>query len=291
MKLKINIKRLCGGSLIIALFILIASNAFAAVIINELLPDPTNGPDSDYEFIEIYNNGAESANINNWRVEDASGKKSPLKLTADKILQPGEYFVFWSSQTYISLNNSGAETVSLLDASSSVVDSISYQNAIAGKSYSKTENGWVWTDPTPGAANKTGSQQPTANQAQVTQNPPQSSPSSSITTSLTQINSTSSTSSQLQNISTTSLVVTKKPSQPSSNKSSTKNPTPQTANIVQPLDQIKANSPQQKSSKTNLILILAISFLAGSIAIFLKRFLNKRKVELKEIAGEEEIDV
>ena len=116
--------------------------------ISELLPNPNTGED---EFIEIWNSGGETANLEGWRLGDTA-----KIITLEKIsLVPGEYYIFYGSKTKISLNNSN-ETVSLFDQSGNLIDKVSYTNSFKGQSfiYDISQNKFDWSvAPTPGSYN------------------------------------------------------------------------------------------------------------------------------------------
>ena len=64
--------------------------------------------------------------------------------------------VFAVGQTGISLNNSG-ETITLLDPSQSLIDSVNYGAATTGQAYARVNDIWAWTTSlTPGEANQAG---------------------------------------------------------------------------------------------------------------------------------------
>jgi Lamin Tail Domain len=131
-----------------------------AILINEFLPNPA-GSDAN-EWIELYNNGASAVNMEGWRIETVSGKKTFLSGT----ILPGGYKVFYKKDYKFTLRNID-ENVTLYDAHGVVVDRAGFSGqAISGKSYSRQTpleasspltgqaNGtYIVTDPTPGAKN------------------------------------------------------------------------------------------------------------------------------------------
>ncbi|MCX7779094.1 MAG: lamin tail domain-containing protein [Patescibacteria group bacterium] len=127
------------------------------VIFNELLPNP-KGDDSENEFIELKNLNDFEVNLENWRLEDASGTKfviSSQKLSSTKI--PGRgFFILWRRDSKIALNNSGSERVKLYQPNDNLVDEISYSGTVAEDiAYAKeeTKNWFLTTQPTPGQEN------------------------------------------------------------------------------------------------------------------------------------------
>ncbi len=124
----------------------------ATVEITELFPDPT-APATDVsdEFIELFNAGPESVQLNGWKLRDAAGHTSSLDGVS---LQSGQYLALMSSLTKISLNNSG-DTVALVNpAGETVMTTPDYGAAQEGLTYGSSTEGWGWlATPTPNAAN------------------------------------------------------------------------------------------------------------------------------------------
>lgn len=124
----------------------------ATVEITELFPDPTSpANDSSDEFIELFNAGAESVLLSGWKLRDAAGHSASLDGVS---LQSGQYLALMSSQTKISLNNSG-DTVALLNPAGEIVMTTpDYGAAEEGLTYGSSAEGWGWlANPTPNAAN------------------------------------------------------------------------------------------------------------------------------------------
>ncbi|OGB73528.1 hypothetical protein A3K24_01585 [candidate division Kazan bacterium RIFCSPHIGHO2_01_FULL_44_14] len=126
--------------------------------LTELLPNPN----SSDEFIELFNPGTSAINLTDWQLKDASGKKYTIgdfEVTVQAnglLIQPQQYVVITQTMSKIALNNSGGETVTLLDPSGQIVDSASYPDkAPVGASYALITAGlWTWVPtPTPGQAN------------------------------------------------------------------------------------------------------------------------------------------
>jgi len=99
--------------------------ANAAVIINELLPNPAGSDEA--EWIELKNTGLEDVDLDGWRISDKS--KSYTISSSDfatTTILAGEFFLLEKSKTKIALNNSGEETVSLLDGADNLIDEVTY---------------------------------------------------------------------------------------------------------------------------------------------------------------------
>ncbi|NOT04934.1 MAG: lamin tail domain-containing protein [Anaerolineales bacterium] len=103
--------------------------------INEFLPRPgfdwnlDGKVDTFDEFIELKNVGNADMNLSGWRLDDSAdfpGAPSSAPYTIpDLILKPGEYAVFYASQTNILLSD-GGDSVRLFDASGDIMDVIDF---------------------------------------------------------------------------------------------------------------------------------------------------------------------
>lgn len=129
------------------------------VVLNEFLPNPGGeaygfdfGDDSSDmpqgEWVEIYNNGDTSVDLNGWYVWDASGAEAnKIAITAantdlaSTVIPPGDWLVVYMNKAV--LNNTG-DTVKLYDASGLLIDSHEYIN-----------NDFCEIEPTPGDDNST----------------------------------------------------------------------------------------------------------------------------------------
>lgn len=119
-----------------------------SVRINELLPNP-KGNDSEGEFIELYNYGDKSIDLEKWKVMDKSGKTFNLV----GILEAKNYIIFCKT---VSLNNDSDE-ISLKNPNNEIIDSVSYEKSQENFSYSFNEKRgrWEWSSViTPGKENK-----------------------------------------------------------------------------------------------------------------------------------------
>lgn len=124
----------------------------AGVVFSEILPSP-DGPDSENEWIEIFNQNSFEVNLSGWQIKDSQGKITihtfPI---GTKILANG-YLVLLRPETKITLNNSGDE-LNLIQPNGEIIDSVAYQKASQNQSYNRTEPGWAWSSTlTPGEAN------------------------------------------------------------------------------------------------------------------------------------------
>ncbi|MFA5010240.1 MAG: lamin tail domain-containing protein [Patescibacteria group bacterium] len=128
------------------------------VLITELLPNPK---DND-EFIELYNATNQPIDLSNWTLKDKSGRKYTINdfavtiQTADGlIVQDGQYVVITQTMSNLALNNTGGETVTLLDPTGKVIATVSYPDkAPVNAAYVLEDGVWTWTPkPTPGKIN------------------------------------------------------------------------------------------------------------------------------------------
>lgn len=123
------------------------------VIINEILPNP-EGSDSEGEFVELYNKGNQTVDLNLWQLDDENNGSAPYTIKNKKIAA-NQYLVFYRTETGLAFNNNG-DRARLIAPDGKVSSEISYsENASEGVAYARdTDNSWKWTTkPTPGAAN------------------------------------------------------------------------------------------------------------------------------------------
>ncbi|MFZ1406225.1 MAG: lamin tail domain-containing protein, partial [Anaerolineae bacterium] len=144
------------------------------ISLNEVLPAPFaidwNGDgtaDQNDEWIELYNAGASPVNLEGWQLDDlANGGTAPYTIPAGRLLGPGEFAIFFRSETGVALNNTGSEQVRLLAPGGIQVEDYWFANPDVDWSYSKVvDGGTVWTDaypPSPGASNQPPTSTPTA---------------------------------------------------------------------------------------------------------------------------------
>ncbi|MBD3282341.1 MAG: hypothetical protein GF387_01915 [Candidatus Portnoybacteria bacterium] len=121
------------------------------ITINEFIPNP-EGPDSELEWIEIYNGGNSVADISGWQLDDEEGGSKAFVFPENTLIGPGSYIVFDRKVTKIALNND-QDKVRLLLPEGVVFEEISYSDAKEKMSCSRVEGGFVWSVPTPGTSN------------------------------------------------------------------------------------------------------------------------------------------
>jgi hypothetical protein len=131
--------------------VMTASTVIVSLRLSELLPNPV-GTDTEGEFIEVQNFGAQDAGLAGWKITNpASGKTFVLP---NVTIAAGGWRQFPYVESRLQLSNSGG-TISLVAPDETAVDTVTYGSAADGKSYARAADGaWGWNRvPTPGAAN------------------------------------------------------------------------------------------------------------------------------------------
>ena len=149
--------------------------AHASLEITEIMYSPENG--SDYEWVEIYNNGSTDIDLNKYRFFHGETTSGPITLKSgdSSILQPSQYAIIAKSLTdyswldfsgmifsssVLSLPDSGDNTyIAISDPNKTIIDSVTYDISKGGSkssksSLSKIDGEWKSGIPTPGMANK-----------------------------------------------------------------------------------------------------------------------------------------
>jgi hypothetical protein len=120
---------------------------FSCLVINEFLPNP-EGRDENREFIELYNECDQKLNLDGLTIKVGRFK---LKLSGE--IKEKEFKVLRNSDYRFYIRNSGEE-ISLLKDKETLYK-ISYSGkAPEGLSFSRNEEEWFWTLPTPGRENE-----------------------------------------------------------------------------------------------------------------------------------------
>ena len=124
----------------------------SGIVFNEILPSP-KGQDQIEEWIELYNLNDFPVNLTNWQIRDKQGKIKTYTLPIGTKIGSKGFLLVLRPDSKIVLNNNG-DGLELLDPNNNLADQISYEKALTGKSYSKGEEEWFWTDNmTPGEKN------------------------------------------------------------------------------------------------------------------------------------------
>lgn len=113
------------------------------LIINELLVNPL-GSDTDQEFIEIFNPTNQIISLNGCKLQtSANSKIYPIGNIA---VAPGSYQTFYAGETGLTMPNSSAGKVYLIDYDNSEIQQIDFPaNIEDDKSWSLIDGGWTET--------------------------------------------------------------------------------------------------------------------------------------------------
>lgn len=112
------------------------------VYLNEILPNP-KGDEKLEEFIEIYNAEDLEINLAGWTLKDSS--KTKYTFPADTKITAKEYLVIYRTDFKFAMNNSGSETIYLLNTTNEIVSSVSYDDAKEDVSYNFDDIDWHWS--------------------------------------------------------------------------------------------------------------------------------------------------
>jgi hypothetical protein len=113
--------------------------------ITELFIDPESPLSDDQdEYIELYNPNPVAIDLTGYTLKSGSNFHDYYNLPAVS-LDPGAYMSLYSSQTHLSLVNSGG-AAELLDPVGGLVDQTpEYEGGHTGESWAKFDSGWSWT--------------------------------------------------------------------------------------------------------------------------------------------------
>jgi hypothetical protein len=129
----------------------VARAAASSVVISEVLYDVKDLPDTDHEWVELYNSSDTAVSLQGWKFADSSnhtlnappanGGQGSLSIeprgyvilsgNAATFLADHPGFVGTVIDTVMSLNNAGA-TLSVLSSTGQVVDSFTYTSSLGG---------------------------------------------------------------------------------------------------------------------------------------------------------------
>ena len=132
---------------------------FNSIKINEFLPDPIGNDDASMpqgEFIELYNNHDEDINLEDFYLQDEFGHKVNIDNThtLNTIIKANDYLVVYVNGFSGFLNNDEDEVN--LFYSNILVDKVSYSFSKEDFSWSKVNDNWILTNPSPGKSNEFG---------------------------------------------------------------------------------------------------------------------------------------
>jgi len=122
------------------------------IYLNEILPNP-NGDEKLGEFIELYNAENSEINLAGWTLKDAS--KTKYIFPTDTKIAAGKYWAIYRNDFKFAMNNSGPETIYLLNKANNIISSVFYDNAKENVSYAFDGTTWRWNNIlTPGKENE-----------------------------------------------------------------------------------------------------------------------------------------
>ncbi|MFZ5365908.1 MAG: lamin tail domain-containing protein [Patescibacteria group bacterium] len=131
-----------------AIFLFLPEKVLAQVVINELLPNPTDGPD----WVELYNSTGQDINLNNWILDDEGTTTNMVDIKEATISAKG-FLVFEVGSRL----NKSSDTIYLKDDHGSTIDEYQYtKDPGTGVSYGRMPDGGDWgicQVPTKGGAN------------------------------------------------------------------------------------------------------------------------------------------
>jgi hypothetical protein len=156
-----------------ALLSLFCVYANGQILINEfsasnsmLISDPDFGDYSDW--IELYNAGTETVNLNGYYLSDNYNSPSRFTITGDFMVDPDEHIIIWADGRDTALHasfklSSLGEQIGIYASVLGVVDTVSFVEQMTDISYGRKTDGnseWAYFEtPTPGTSNTTTSYQ------------------------------------------------------------------------------------------------------------------------------------
>ncbi|HRY63181.1 MAG TPA: helix-hairpin-helix domain-containing protein, partial [Patescibacteria group bacterium] len=98
------------------------------ILVNELMPNPSES--DDYEWIELYNNGTTTVDLDSWQIADNS-KSFTIKATSTftTIIEAQGFWVVPRAVSGIGLNNTGGEGVTLKNPNGVIVSQTNYNDS------------------------------------------------------------------------------------------------------------------------------------------------------------------
>ncbi|MBT6995517.1 lamin tail domain-containing protein [Candidatus Woesearchaeota archaeon] len=126
--------------------------------ITEFLPDPQGNdasPMPDGEWIELFNYGILELDLTGIKLKDKANHELIISdtTTYEQIIKPNEYLIIYANNKSGFLNNDGLEEIQLLTPEEIEIEKIVYSDSREGNSWSKINNAWHLTIPTPGEDN------------------------------------------------------------------------------------------------------------------------------------------
>lgn len=132
------------------LFVVCFRDVSAQVLISEVQPNPTSGP----EWFELYNTSSISASLANYTVSDQLASPSVLYIfSPEASIQPNQYLLIELSTQ--KLNNTG-DGLTLTNPTGEIIDQMQFESSEPGRTWSRKSwdsNIFLLTQPTPGSTN------------------------------------------------------------------------------------------------------------------------------------------
>jgi hypothetical protein len=124
-----------------------------SVIISEFIPNP-KGPDTENEWIELFNQSDQIANLTGWQLDDQTEGSQPFVFPVNSFIAPHQFLVLRRPITKLALNND-RDQVRLIYPDGSLASQVSYSGEKKeGFSIAFDGQDYFWTKiPTPGMAN------------------------------------------------------------------------------------------------------------------------------------------
>ena len=124
----------------------------SGIVINEIIPSPA-GEDKLEEWLEILNKNNEEIDLSGWKIQDTKGAITTYTFPEGTLIGPKGFLILARPTTKITLNNDG-DSLNLIQPNGEITDTVTYEKAIEGESYNRTESGWAWSATlTPGSTN------------------------------------------------------------------------------------------------------------------------------------------
>ena len=127
----------------------------AAPQLTELLPNPLGaGNDDSDEYIELYNSNPTSFDLSGFTLQTGTTTKHNYVFPAGTLVPPQSFTALFSTDTGLSLSNSGGQADLLDPFGNTLSRTDAYGTAKDGQAWALANGHWYWTtQATPGAAN------------------------------------------------------------------------------------------------------------------------------------------
>jgi len=228
------------------------------ISLSEFMPNP----DEETEWVEIYNDNDNTADLSGWRIDDIEGGSSPQHFNA-QIPAKSFYVVYLDSAR---LNNDG-DSVRLIRPDDSEADKANYSSSQNGIAWAKDGGQWSETStPTPGQVNK------------ITSTEAGEESTSNASPSPTTKSTSKSTPTSTQNIKTQETTKSYKTDTPNYDWEKQENPTPESSAISLVLGE-KTDNPPKK-------IPIHIIFIFAGLFFFTAAFFPQIKTKIQDFLEE-----